>query len=207
MSIQQLLWAMYRILQTSFCLFIPLLFAPSSQADSLTIETGDTLIASFGLTSYDSVCMVLGPCPDVPVGVEPIVYTAAPVNPASDYSLQAFLKSTNDNQEFYIGSLPLEITNFGSNTVGVFTASTNFPIPSDPSFWGPDPNTDTFQLIFQNSGDPFTLLYNPSLSFLTPEDAVGADVSSGTISVDEAPSNVTVSQVPEPANLSAITGM
>jgi hypothetical protein len=191
---------MLRAIPTFFTVFILTFSAHTLRAESVTIATGETFVATFDLSNYVIVCETQS-CPTFPTEVAPLVYTAVPLNTPDHYSLQAFVESTNDGQEFPIGSLPLGIAvdAGGEPQFGLFSMG-GVDFPNDPTFWGPDPGTDTFRLVFTNTGDPFTLLNDPALGFVTLEDAVAADV--GTVGVAEGA--IGISLVPEPEGLAAI---
>jgi hypothetical protein len=183
-------------------------FTNSLTADSITIATGETITATIGLTQYEEVCSSAaappGGCPTFPVGLLPSVLVDTPVNNPDLYSLDAELVSTNDGDVVQIGSLPLEI----SSPFSLFRYNegyTGFLFPDDPTFFGPDPSEDTFEVVFQNTGAPFTLssddpVYSAEANLDSSETGPSIRVAEDTISV-------TFSQVPEPNSLFALAAM
>jgi hypothetical protein len=185
-----------------FAISVLLFVARTSNADSITVATGETIVATFDLTDYQ-LCVNDGSCSDLPQEVEPAVYIDVTANGVDQYSLQLSIGSTNDGQVSTSVSLPLDLAvdSFGDPIFGLFRfdggiGGGSVDLPADPTFWGTDPITDTFQLQFKNTGDPFTLLFDPNLGFLTPEDAISSGVGSPGIGVVESPDSV--SFVPEP---------
>src|SRR5215469_6150503 len=80
-----------------------------------TINPGDVITATIGLSDYNFLCSgPLGPCPTFPIAVLPLVVTSN--NLQGQFSLAAYLKSTNDDREFFIGPLPF----LNSNIIGLF---------------------------------------------------------------------------------------
>jgi len=138
----------------------------------------------------------------------PFVLVPNTVNPLGHFSLKVTLESANDGQQFLIGTLPFEI----SNLFDLFRyngGNAGFLFPADPTFWGQNPMTDTFRLVFQNTGDPFPLLFDPSLGVLAPTDAVESNLDSSETSptgfrVAQRTSSVTFSQISEPRGLTLI---
>jgi hypothetical protein len=191
-------------------LFIGFLFIVGSlNADSITIATGETITATIGLTTYEGVCSgpsaPAGGCPTFPAGVSPFVSTQVPAGSPSLYSLNAELVSTNDGQVFDIGSLPLEVFG-GSTPEGIFRyngGGTGFLFPNDPTFFGPNPSEDTFEVVFQNTGEPFTL--SPDNPTIAVEANLDSSETGSGIRVAEETISVTFSQVPEPNTLMALS--
>jgi hypothetical protein len=197
-----------------FALIYFLFIEEPLNADSITIATGETITATFGLSNYESECGLAPSCPSLPEYVRPGLYVDLPSNPADQYSVQAYFESTTDGEIFPIGTIPLEIALSGYTPVfGIFAYGGGIggaAFPNDATFWGANSSTDTFELVFQNTGDPFTLLYDPDLGtgFLTPEDDIGTGVYSivdGNI-VGSSQNAVSVTFAPEPRGLGGIVG-
>ena len=192
---------MNRILPLALAACFTLLFSGTSSG-SVIIDSGATMIATIGLTDYNFVCTgPLGPCPTFPVALMPVVSTDLTSTPPDQFALEVDLKSTNDGQQFFIASLPFSQTNL----IGLFRyngGGAGFAFPNDPTFWGPDPSTDTFELLFTNLGAPFVLADDPSLGFTAPANAVGANLDSNSFRVAETTISLDISEAPEPSGFS-----
>ena len=118
---------------------------------------GESLLAVFPLFNYNSYCSV-SPCLPFPAALSLLVETTAPVGPLDQFSIAAYLRSTNNGQQYSMGSASIiqGTIGFPPVTVGSFSIF-GFPFPADPTFFAPDPVTATFALRITNTGLPFTL--------------------------------------------------
>jgi hypothetical protein len=136
------------------CALMGILLPGLAFSSPITVPTGGEFIAS------SNSCIVYFACPEDAVMAS--VFTQ-PTAGTAGYSLQAWLISdaTGTNYALPNNFFLYELLSGPSSEIGFFGYNglmAGFPFPSDPAFFGPDPVTSTFSMLFQNTGLPFTFL-------------------------------------------------